>query len=120
MDWTRYTPNPRAGTHSVGDLLVRSDNRWKDFVYGADVPQRVLKSDFDWVDDAEVSDGFFKHQGTWYHLSQFERVPPGSGLKEAGWDGYHPNSFSTGVVVKVSSDGEQYKVGSYRLKPGGG
>lgn len=110
--------NPRSGSHPIGGLIVRSDQRWKDFTYGADVPEKVRKDDFDWVDDAESSDGFFKHHGTWYHLSLFMRVETGGDLAKAGWQGYHGESFSTGVVIKVSNDGEQYMVGTYRTAPG--
>ncbi len=117
MDPQLFSNPHRAGTFPVGGLLVRSDRRWKDLVSGYDVPEDVRKSQFDWLDDSENSDGFFKHHGTWYHLSQFMRVPPESELQMDGWDGYEADSFSTGTVVKVSRDGEQYKVGTYRVAP---
>lgn len=122
MNWQRFSnplsENPRSGEHRVGGLLVRSDQRWKDFTYGADVPEAIRKNEFDWLDDAEGSDHFFQHHGTWYHLSQFMRVETGGDLAKAGWEGYHSDSFSTGVVVKVSDDGDKYKVGTYRTAPG--
>lgn len=111
-------------TRRVGGVLVRTDDKWRDFVYGYDVPEKVRREDFDWVDDAEGSDHFFKYHDTWYHLSQFTRTAGGGAagagiptLEAAGWQGIHEESISTGVVIKVSDNGEQYKVGSYRTAP---
>ena len=30
------------------------------------------------------------------------------------WDGSAADGFSSGVLIKVSPDGEQYKIGTYR------
>lgn len=122
MSWRKLLSNP---TRKVGGVLVSSDNRWKDFVYGVDVPKRVLQSEFDYLDDAENETGFFKYKNTWYHTSQFIRTAGGGAagggapeLQAAGWDGIASDSYSTGVVIKLSDDGEQYKVGFYRTAPG--
>jgi hypothetical protein len=29
------------------------------------------------------------------------------------WDGYQSDSYFSGVVIKISPDGEQYKIGTY-------
>jgi hypothetical protein len=89
---------------------VKTDRKWHDFVYRDDVPAKVLKSEFDWISSDEV-DHFFKYHGSWYHTSQFERISPGSELA-ADWDGVHPTSASTGDLIKLSTDGERYKIGS--------
>ena len=96
------------GGKRVGDLILYTDNKWKDFVYGIDVPKRVLK-DFDHVEDAESSYGFFKYKKEWYHTSQFVRLPSGSELNK-DWDGVDNWSWSNGLLIKLSRDGEQYKV----------
>lgn len=31
----------------------------------------------------------------------------------SGWDGYHSDSYFSGIVIKLSPDGEQYQVGTY-------
>ncbi len=89
---------------------VKTDRKWHDFVYRYDVPPKVLKSEFDWISSDEV-DHFFKYHGWWYHLSQFERLPSESPLA-ADWDGFQSTSVSTGDLIKVSTDGEKYKIGS--------
>ena len=62
---------------------------------------------FDWVQGDE---GFFRFHGEPYHLSQFERVPPGS---QPGWDGVHPTSMTTGVLVRLVDGGEKVVVGTW-------
>ena len=91
-------------------LSVRTDRKWKLFVYRQEVPKRVLASQFDYQDE-DVVDGFFKYHGVWYHLDQFMRIPNGAPL--AGWDGYLNDSMTTGVVIKLSPDQEQYQVGAF-------
>lgn len=36
--------------------------------------------------------------------------------KKSGWDGYHGDSYFSGIVIKLSPDGEQYQVGKYITK----
>lgn len=89
-------------------LYIRTDKKWKPFKYSYQVPRRTLKKSFDWIDtENEEHDGFFKYKNQWYHLSEFEttRIP--------GWDGQHPFGFFSGLLIKVSSDGERYKIGYY-------
>lgn len=103
---------PQAGTFDEGDgrkLIIKSDLKEKPFKYRNEVPASVLKSEFDYLDDDEL-DGFFHYHNNWYHISQFERA--GSSLK--GWHGMLAESFSTGVLLWTSSDGESYIVGAWR------
>ena len=50
-------------------------------------------------------------KGYWYHTSDFMRIPHGSDFK--GWDGYASDSYFSGVLIKLSRDGEEYMVGTY-------
>ena len=96
-------------------VIVTTDHKWKEFKYREDVPKRVLASEFDYQDPKETLDGYFKYKGGWLHLDQFTRIPRSAdGL--SGWDGIVHWSFSNGVVIKLSPDGEQYQVGYYYLK----
>lgn len=123
MSWQRVFDNPTRAIDlgQDGKILIRTDDKWKDFTYGYDVPEKVRRSEFDWLDDAESSDHFFKYHGTWHHLSQFERTAGGGAagagsptFEAAGWQGVMSTSYSTGILIKVSADGEQYKVATYR------
>lgn len=85
-------------------FAIKTDGKWKNFKYRYEVPKSVLKRQFDYQDPDDATDGFFKYKNTWYHFDQFMRSP----IK--GWDGYLNDSMSTGVLIKVSRDGEQYQV----------
>ena len=50
---------------------------------------------------------YFRYKGWTYQLDDFQRCP--ESLK--GWDGYHSDSFFSGVVVKYV--GEKIVVGTY-------
>jgi len=95
----------------MSDLTIKTDNRWKNFKYRDEVPADILASQFDYQDEEDTIDGFFEYHGTWYHLDQFMRIPEGSGMGD--WDGYAGDSYFSGVLIKLASDGEQYKVGRY-------
>lgn len=93
-------------------IKVRTNNVWRDFKYRDEVPAAILASEFDWTNEdhakhGDYSDGFILYRGTWYHVSQFTR----GGIE--GWDGSHADSFSSGVVIKLARDGEQYQIGTY-------
>lgn len=89
-------------------LNIRTDNKWHQFKYRYEVPAKVLKSEFDYQSEDDVSDGYFKYKGAWHHLDQFMRTD-----EPKGWDGILNYSFSSGLLIKVSRDGEQYKIAYY-------
>jgi hypothetical protein len=86
-------------------MNVTTNNHWRDFSYRYEVPADVLVSEFDWLDEDD-QDGFFRYRGVWYHLSMFLRTT----IK--GWHGIHNDSMFSGVLIEVSSDGEQYRIGT--------
>ena len=92
-----------------GDLAMAiiTNNCWRDFSYRWEVPNQVLEAEFDWLNEEEASSGFIFYRGLWYHTSQFMRHAP------EGWDGSHSDSFFSGIVIKLSDCGEQYKIGLY-------
>lgn len=90
-------------------MHIRTNRHDRQFIYRHNVPPTILASEFDWTDS---EDGFLCYRGNWMHLSQFERIPPGADELDE-WDGYAGDSYFTGTVVKVSDDGETYRIGSY-------
>lgn len=82
-------------------MNVTMNNQWRDFVYRCDVPEAVVETNFDWTD---AEDGFLKYRKCWYHISMFMRIPM------EGWDGIYNDSMFSGVLLSMSSDGEQYKI----------
>lgn len=90
-------------------MKIKTNKHWRSFKSRHEVPAKILKSEFDWLnpDDYGWDDGFIHYRGWWYHLSQFERSPS----KE--WDGAHPDSCFSGILIKLSDDGESYRIGTY-------
>ena len=101
----------KAETANQMTLTIKTNNAWRDLTYRSDVPAAILVSQFDYLSEDDASDGFFCYLGHWYHTSDFMRVERNEGLK--GWDGYSSDSYFSGVVIKLSSDGERVKVGTY-------
>ena len=120
------------------NVILTTDNKWRETKQRPEVPKSVLKRQFDWMmpesirgnpnkidtwcrgefdedsDTGDYYDGFFKYNNTWYHLSNYMRFTGGWPDEFKGWDGYENSSMSTGTVIKISPDGERYKVGSFR------
>lgn len=92
-------------------VTVKTDHKWRDLVYRHDVPAEVLASEFDYQDAEDVLDGFFCYRGCWYHLDGFMRIENNPDL--TGWDAYASDSYFSGVVIKLSKDCEQIKIGTY-------
>ena len=106
----------------MSELMIKTDYKWREFVYRSDVPAKVLKSQFDWTDEAfeehgDYSDGFFRYRGYWYHLNDFmttrDTFKSDTSSPIKAWDGYHGDSYFSGVLIKLSKDGERFQVATY-------
>ena len=93
-------------------VTIKTDNRWRDLVYRHDVPAKVLADEFDYQDGEEILDGFFRYRGRWYHVDGFMTVR-GALTELQGWDGYASDSYFSGVLIRLSSDGEQVMCATY-------
>ena len=81
---------------------IITNHHWRQFKYRYEVPPSVLEDQFDLCDD---DDGFIHYRGRWYHLSEFMVTDQFS-----EWDGFHSDSFFSGILIKLSDDGEEYQV----------
>jgi len=90
---------------------IRTDKKWKQFKSGNEVPKKVLRNQFDWMDDPEASDMFFKYRNRWYNVAEFLTVHRLPAL--AGWDGYLADSYFSGILIQLSPYMEEYRVGMY-------
>jgi hypothetical protein len=88
---------------------ITTDHKWRQFKYRYEVPAAVLADRFNYLSEDDAPDGFFNYRGWWYHTSDFEyRAPDTIG----GFDGIHCDSFYSGVVLKISANGETYRAGT--------
>jgi hypothetical protein len=88
-------------------MNVTSNWHWRDFLYRHDVPTDVIENEFDWLTEDDQS-GFLRYRGAWYHISMFLELKN----KNTLWHGVHCDSAFSGVVIAVSRDGEQYRIGT--------
>jgi hypothetical protein len=89
-------------------LKIKCNGQARPIVSRFEVPDSILASEFDWTDPAE--DGsFFKYRGVWYSLEDFTCAPESL----SDWDGYHGDSYFSGVVIRLTDDGESVVCGTY-------
>jgi hypothetical protein len=91
-------------------LKIRTNHKGRNFKYGYELAPKWRK-EFDYMEDEEFETCNF----IWYRkcatpLNDFKRIVE-SEFK--GWDGYTSDTFFSGLVIKLSDDGEQYKIGMY-------
>jgi len=91
-------------------MKIYTDNKWKQFKYRNEVPKNVLADYFEHLPEDECLDGFILYRKCWYHTSDFMTQTCD---EFNGWDGYHGDSFFSGVLIKISDDGEGYKIATY-------
>ena len=92
-------------------MKIKTDHKWRPFKYRHEVPPKVLANQFNYQNTDDATDGFIHYRKRWYHLDEFTRVSNNAPFK--GWDRYLSDSFFSGVLLRVSPDGEQYMVGTY-------
>lgn len=90
-------------------MTVITNNQYRHLVYRNDVPSKVLAEQFDYLDE-DVVDGFFVYKNEWYHINDFMAYPESS---KKNWDGYSPDTYFSGIAIKLSDDMESIKVGRY-------
>ena len=91
-------------------ISIKTDGKWKEFKYIDEVPRKIIHDQFSHLDE-ETTDGFFKYNNYWYHTTDFMRME--SRDQFPGWDGYSSDSYFSGVLIQLSPDGQQYRIGTY-------
>ena len=94
-------------------VTVKTNHQWRDLVYRQDVPAKILAEQFDYLSEDDSPDGFFLYRGYWYHVSDFMAFSGNVEPPLQGWHGYSGDSYFSGVLIQISQDGEQIKIGRY-------
>jgi hypothetical protein len=96
-------------------IKLITDNKWKHFKYGNEVPKKVMETQFDYLSEEKQFDYFIQYRKRWYHIDDFLVISKHSPLKElkGEWHGYMPDSFFSGIVIQISDDNESYIIGTY-------
>ena len=95
----------------MSEVKITTDGKGRNLLYGYELPKKQRK-EFSYLEDEEFgSHSFVKYRGYYYDVSEFMRVEGNSELRK--WDGYHADSYFSGVVITISKDGEKYKIGRF-------
>jgi hypothetical protein len=94
-------------------ITVKTDHKWRELKLDIDVPSRVLMREFSYQERRFVMYGFFRYRGRWYHVDEFSRIDSRSPLSGHKWEAYLSDTVFSGVLIRLSSDGERYQVGTY-------
>lgn len=99
----------------MAEVKVRTNNKPRDVLRWCDLTEKERK-EFDWIESSSVltTDDveFFRYKGWTYCLSDFERIAALSPFP-GRWDGYHGDSYFSGVLVRYANDCEQVICGTY-------
>tara|TARA_R100000329_G_C7608221_1_gene215772 strand:- start:968 stop:1252 length:285 start_codon:yes stop_codon:yes gene_type:complete len=92
-------------------MLILTNNHEREFLYRCDLSDDEV-GQFEWSEDET---GFIRYKGCAYHLSEFLRVPDSdeSTSTFSGWQGYKTDSFFSGVLIRISEDGDTYQIATY-------
>jgi len=99
-------------------LIIKTNKHWHNCLYGYELTEKEAK-EFDYIDEKDFPlHDFARYRGVVYDLHEF--IPtrpgpfnPGLPVEFGDWDGYASDSFFSGVLIKLSEDGEQYQIGTY-------
>ena len=90
-------------------MEIITNNQPRFLKYRYEVPNKILETDFDWCDE---DNGFFQYKGEWYHISEFMRINAHDASLRA-WDGYANDTYFSGVLIRLSDDGESVICGRF-------
>jgi len=97
-------------------LTIKTNNQPRQTVPGYVLfENEAVRARFDYLSDDEFRDeAFIKYHGWWYAMCDFMRVENESTGDFKGWDGYHGDSYFSGVLIKWADDyGEEVIMGTY-------
>jgi len=105
-------------------MKIVSNHQYRYFLSGYELPEKIRKSEFDYINDgAFAEENFMKYKGEYYCMNDFVRIvkPNGdSGFAHIdyagdlkGWNGIFSETYFSGLVIKISDYGDAYKIGRY-------
>ena len=97
-------------------LTITTNNQPRDLLYLSDfseAEQQQIRSDYDWIgpEDIDYNFGFFRYRSSIYHLQDFMCAENSDAFQ--GWDGYHSDTYFSGVLIRLAEDCESVIVARY-------
>ena len=97
---------------SYDNIRIVSNNHWHNFLSGYELSE-TEKQEFDYVEDID-SASFLRYRGNVYYLGEFmanSNVPEFHPFLK--WHGHISDSYFSGVLIRCSSDCEQYQIARF-------
>jgi len=91
------------------DITIKTNHVPRDVIYGFELSPKDLAK-FDYKEDPENAE-FFRYRGQVYDLGEFLHTR--STRFEQFWDGYHSDSFFSGILIRYVDDYERVIVATY-------
>jgi hypothetical protein len=96
------------------EIITNNQPRHANYgMYFAGSLRQKLLAEFDYLSEEEFDIAeFFNYRGNWYSVGEFKWVVASPHEHLYGWDGYHSDSYFSGIVIKYLY-GEGVIVGRY-------
>ena len=96
------------------EITIRTNGQFRDVVYWYELTEKE-RAEFDYLDsEARQEASFVRYRGWTYDLGEFmatRGMPEFSPL--AKWDGYHSDSYFSGVLVRYGRDFERVLMATF-------
>lgn len=93
-------------------MEIRTNHQFRSLIYGYQLTDKE-KAEFEYIPVEDIDNhGFFRYKRRVYDLWEAVRCSDES-LKNKGWQGYVADGFFSGIVIRLSKDGERVKIGQY-------
>jgi hypothetical protein len=97
----------------MANITIKTNNVPRNLIYGYQLTAKERK-EFDYISDEDiVTRDFFRYKGRIYDIQEFMRIDNHSDSGMRQWQGYHSDSFFSGILIKYVNDNEQIIVGTY-------
>jgi hypothetical protein len=93
----------------MSEITIRTNGQYRPVLCWEDL---TVKEQGEYDIETFYNSSFFRYRGWVYTLEDFMCIGKDSGFGD-GWDGYHNDSFFSGVLVKYSRCGDAVKVATY-------
>lgn len=93
-------------------MNILTNGHEREFLDWTVIPTNV-KREYAHMSLEEMGTGWIKYKGIYRHLSDFVMADSFEEFTDHGWHGYVSDCAFSGVVIKVSDDGETYVIGRY-------
>lgn len=99
-------------------MKIKTNNIPRHLVYGYELTKKE-SAEFDYLSPEELNEReFVRYKGQVYDMGEFMRIDKTMAphtQRDGGenWHGYSSDSFFSGVLVRVSNDGESVVMASY-------